>query len=107
MSVEGVTDELLVRYLDTWVPTALHAARRITFVLAWPGAADVGAAESVLRVFAEFTDRLAGHRVALIFVAPEVGAVGARLAAVQTELRTPAALAVHPVAGRAQTQPSA
>jgi hypothetical protein len=107
MSVEGVTGELLVRYLDTWVPTALHAGRRATFVQAWPGAADVAAAESVLRVFAEFADRLSGRRVALVFVAPEPGETGARLAAVQAELRTPPELAVHPVAGRAETHLSA
>jgi hypothetical protein len=107
MSVEGVTGELLVRYLDTWVPTALHASKRATFVQAWPGDADVDAAESVLRVFAEFADRLSGRRVSLIYVAPTLRDIAARLAAVQAELRTPAALSVYPVAGPAETHLSA
>ncbi len=94
---------MLVRYLDTWVPTALHASKRLTFVQAWPGDADVDAAESVLRVFAEFADRFGGHRVSLVFVAPSPGDIAARLAAVQAELRTPAALSVHPVAGQAES----
>jgi hypothetical protein len=117
MPLQGVTTELLVRYLDTWVPTALHAGRRATFVQAWSDTAEaetaeadtaaLDAAESVLRVFAEFADRLGGRRVTLVFLAPDSGPIAARLAAAQAELRTPPALAVHPVAGAIDTHLSA
>jgi hypothetical protein len=107
MSVEGVTDELLVRYLDTWVPTALHASRRLTYVQTWPGDADPAAAESVLRVFAEFADRFRGHRLTLLFVAPSVSEAAARIATVEAEVRTPAELSIHAVAGRVETHLSA
>lgn len=103
MSLTGVTGELLIRYLDTWVPTALHAGRRVTFVQAWPQTADVDAAESALRVFAEFADRFGDRRVSLVFVAPSLGDAAERLATLQAELVTPASLSVYPVAGRAET----
>jgi hypothetical protein len=99
MSIADVTRELLVRYLDTWTPTALHSARRATFVQAWTGRADTGVAEAALRVFAEFTDRLRGRRLTVVLVAPETGELTRRLEAVQAELGTPAELAVHAVAG--------
>jgi hypothetical protein len=99
MSIADVNRELLVRYLDTWTPTALHGARRATFVQAWGGPADAGVAEAALRVFAEFTDRLRGRRLTVVLVAPETGELTGRLDAVQAELGTPAELAVHAVAG--------
>jgi hypothetical protein len=99
MSIADVTRELLVRYLDTWTPAALHGARRATFAQAWAGPADIGLAEAALRVFAEFSDRLRGRRLAVVLVAPETGELTARLDAVQAELGTPAELGVHAVAG--------
>jgi hypothetical protein len=99
MSIVDVTRELLVRYLDTWTPSALHGARRATFVQAWTGPADVGIAEAALRVFAEFADRLRGRRLTVVLVAPETGELTSRLDAVQAELGTSAELAVHAVAG--------
>src|SRR2546430_12280331 len=99
MSIVDVTRELLVRYLDTWTPTALHTARRATFAQYWAGPADVGVAEAALRVFAEFTDRLRGRRLAVVLVAPETDELAARLDAVQAELGTPPELSVHTVAG--------
>jgi hypothetical protein len=99
MSIAGVTRELLVRYLDTWAPAALHGARRATFALAWSGPADVAAAEAALRVFAEFTDRLRGRRLTVVLVAPAEAGATERLAAVQTELGTPPELGVHVVTG--------
>ena len=71
MSIADVNRELLVRYLDTWTPTALHGARRATFVQAWTGPAGTGVAEAALRVFAEFADRLRGRRLTVVLVAPE------------------------------------
>jgi hypothetical protein len=99
MSIAGVTRELLVRYLDTWAPGALHSGRRATFAQAWSGAADPDTAEAALRVFAEFADRLRGRRLTAVAVAPDPTEVSVRLAAVQAELGTPAELAVHTVAG--------
>lgn len=96
MSVVGVVRELLVRYLDVWTPTALHA-RRAAFAAAGPAGAAL--AEPALSVFAEFADRMRGRQLVLLVVAPDVDAVSRRLAAAQTELGTPAELSVHPVAG--------
>jgi hypothetical protein len=94
MSIAGVTRELLVRYLDTWTPGALHG-RRATYVQA--GA--VQTAESALRVFAEFADRLRGRRLAMVLVAPDADTIADRLAAVQAELGTPPDLTVHVLTG--------
>jgi hypothetical protein len=96
MPIVGVVRELLVRYLDVWTPTALHA-RRATFAAAGPAGADL--AEAALSVFAEFADRLRGRRLALLVVAPDVDTVARRLAAAQADLGTPPDLAVHPVPG--------
>jgi hypothetical protein len=76
MSIEGLRRELLVRYLDTWVPDALRGTRRATFVQAWPGGADVDGAEAALRVFAEFADHMRGRTLTLVFVAPTLGDLG-------------------------------
>ena len=100
MSIESVAREVLVRYLDTWAPVALHATRGATFALIWTGQPDLAAAEAALRVFAEFGDRLrGGRRLAVVLVAPEVTGLRTRAAELQRELRTPAEMAVHAVAG--------
>jgi hypothetical protein len=99
MSIAAVTRELLVRYLDSWTPGALQSAKRATFAQAWSGEPDVDAAEAALRVFAEFADRLRGRRLAMVLIAPSLDRLTARLDAVQKDLDTPAALAVHTVAG--------
>jgi hypothetical protein len=99
MSTAGVTKELLVRYLDTWTPGALHGAKRATFAQVWAGAPDVDAAEAALRVFAEFADRMRGRKLAVVLLAPSGPALLSRLDAVQKELDTPPALAVHAVDG--------
>jgi len=96
MPIVGVVRELLVRYLDVWTPTALHA-RRAAFAAAGPAGAEV--AEAALSVFAEFADRMRGRRLALLVVTPQVDGLAERLAAAQAELGTPAELSVHPVAG--------
>jgi len=103
MSIADVTRELLVRYLDSWTPTALHGARRATFVQAWAGPVDAGLAEAALRVFGEFSDRLRGRRLTVLVVGPDAAALAGPLAAVQAELRTPAELAVHAVTGEVPT----
>jgi hypothetical protein len=96
MPVEVVAAELLVRYLDSWIPGALHSSRRVTFVQCWQHTADVDAAESVVRVFSEFGDRMRGRTVSLVFIAPELGT----LAAVPNDV---VEIGVYPVAGTART----
>jgi hypothetical protein len=91
MSVSGVVQELLVRYLDVWTPTALHA-RRATFAYA-SGSSAAALPEAALRVFAEFGDRMRGRRLGFVVVVPDPGDAMSRLAA------APADLGVYPVAG--------
>jgi hypothetical protein len=66
MTIAGVTRELLVRYLDTWTPAALHAGKRATFVLA---GTDLGA-DDALRVFAEFDDLLRTRTLTFVVLSP-------------------------------------
>lgn len=88
MTVSGVVQELLVRYLDVWTPTALHA-RRATFAYASHSSA-AGLPEAALRVFAEFSDRFRGRRLGFVVVTPEsVGGLSGG----------PADLDVYPVVG--------
>lgn len=107
MSIAGVTRELLVRYLDTWVLTALHSARRITYLQAWSARADVDGAEASLRVFAEFADHMRGRSATLVFLAPDTGGLADRLDAVQAELALPVRVGVHVVTGTPGTHLSA
>lgn len=86
-----------MRYLDTWTPAALHAARRITYAAT---GAD-GSAVAALRVFGEFADRLGGHRLAMVVAAPtpeSARTLGNRLAAVHAEVGAPPDLTVNTVA---------
>jgi hypothetical protein len=96
--IAAVRRELLVRYLDRWVPAALHRSRRATVAQAYAGA-DGGTAEAALRVFAEFADLLAGRRLTVAVLAPGAAGLAERLAAAQRDLGTPAELAVHVVDG--------
>jgi hypothetical protein len=104
MSISGVTRELLVRYLDTWAPTALHSARGATFVQVWSGAPDADTAEAALRVFAEFADRLRGRRLTVVLLSAEPDQLEQRLTALQHEL--PPAIDVHTVKGLEKLQPA-
>jgi hypothetical protein len=88
MSVTGVVQELLVRYLDVWTPTALHA-RRATFAYA-SGSSAPELPGAALRVFAEFADRMRGRRLGFVVVTPET---------VTGLAAAPADLGVYPVAG--------
>jgi hypothetical protein len=60
----AVERELLVRYLDVWTPAALRSHRGATYVESGDGDAVVDA----LRVFGEFADRLAGHRLEVVLL---------------------------------------
>jgi hypothetical protein len=99
MSIAGVTRELLVRYLDLWVPGAVHSPHGATFLHASATELDGDVAEAALRACAEFGDRLARRRLTLLHVAPEVTQLRQRLDAVQRELRTPPELSLHVMPG--------
>jgi hypothetical protein len=80
----AVKRELLVRYLDTWAPAALHGTRQAGYA-----ELSTGSTLDALRVFAEFPELLAKHRL-------EVVAAGA---AVPDDLDLPAGLDVRIVDG--------
>jgi hypothetical protein len=94
----AVKRELLVRYLDAWAPAALHGARKATFVLGYAVTAD-DSAVAALRVFGEFADLLARHKLTVVVLAPDSDGLAARLDAVRQELGAPAGLSVRPVIG--------
>ncbi|MGK5518082.1 hypothetical protein ACSNN9_01860 [Micromonospora sp. URMC 107] len=96
MPTDAVLRELLVRHLETWLPGALHRARRATLALAYAGG-DAGSAEAALRVVAGHADRLRGRQLTVLVLAHDTGELPARLGAVEAEL--PAGVAVHLVPG--------
>lgn len=61
----AVRRELLVRYLDFWVPAALHGGRPGTYL----DRSAYGPA-AALRVIAEFADLLAGHGLTMVIDGP-------------------------------------
>ncbi|GGM32652.1 hypothetical protein ACFFX1_05105 [Dactylosporangium sucinum] len=101
MSIGAVSRELLVRCLDNWAPGGLHSAHGATFLLASGSSVDQEAAEAAVRALGEFADRLRGRRLSLLFVAPGVDGLEARLRAVLLEMQTPGDFGVHVVAGTA------
>ncbi|HET8684840.1 MAG TPA: hypothetical protein VFM54_23660 [Micromonosporaceae bacterium] len=103
-----VKRELLVRYLDAWAPVALHHARRATYAQAGPDAQagpvapGEGPAAAALRVFGEFPELLARHRLAVVVtgVAEDAApAVAAGLAEVLTEVGSPPGLSHQVTSG--------
>ncbi|HET8657575.1 MAG TPA: hypothetical protein VFM55_01095 [Micromonosporaceae bacterium] len=107
-----VKRELLVRYLDAWTPAALHHARRATYAQTWPlgdgppagrpAAPDEGTAAAALRVFGEFPELLARHRLAVVVagVAQDAApAVAASLAGVLAEVGSPPGLSHQVTSG--------
>jgi hypothetical protein len=58
-----VEHELLVRYLDAWLPAALHGHKRVTYV---DSSADGQSAVAAARVIAEFADLLRKHTVTMV-----------------------------------------
>lgn len=88
---QPIIRELLVRYLDTWTPAALHSGRPVTY------ASNAGADSAIaaLRVFGEFADRLAGHRLVMALTAAEPDALRRQLDTVHSELGGPAELVIQ------------
>ncbi len=84
-----VKRELLVRYLDAWTSAVTRSHRSATYVESALG----GPAADALRVFGEFADRLAGHRLDVVLL----GAPAETLTPVLRELGEPQGLAVHSV----------
>jgi hypothetical protein len=59
----AVTHELLVRYLDAWLPAVTHGHKRVTYVDSGTGGESAAAAA---RVFGEFPDLLARHPLTMV-----------------------------------------
>jgi three-Cys-motif partner protein len=97
----AVKRELLVRYLDGWAPAALHGGRQAIYI---DGYADLASAEAALRVFGEFPDLLARHRLSVTAVPADPGelaALSAHLDAVRAEVAGPPGLKVRALPGPA------
>jgi hypothetical protein len=80
----AVKQELLVRYLDFWVPAALHARKAATYL----DRSEHGPA-AVLRVVAEFADLLAGRQLTILVggeLPADPGLPGLRLAPAPVDL---------------------
>ena len=59
----AVRHELLVRYLDAWLPAVLHGHKRVTYV---DSSADPASAVAAARVICEFEDLLRRHSVTMV-----------------------------------------
>jgi hypothetical protein len=80
----AVRQELLVRYLDYWVPAALHSSRAATYL----DQSGFGPA-AALPVIVEFADLLAGRELAILVdgeLPADPGVPGLRLAPVPADL---------------------
>lgn len=104
VNLAALRRELLVRYLDVWLPQALHRSRRITVALVHPGT-DREVAEASLATIGEFADRIAGRRLTVVVLTPEPGSAD-RLAATQRELGLPPEVSVYAVAGGPDVLPA-
>ncbi|PZF92218.1 hypothetical protein [Micromonospora deserti] len=94
--IHAVLGELLVRHLETWLPGALHRARRATVALAYADGAPASA-EAALRVVTEYADRLRGRQLTVLVLADGAPELPARLGAAEAEL--PGEVTVHVVPG--------
>jgi hypothetical protein len=72
----AVKHELLVRYLDAWLPAAMHGHKRVTYVDA---GVSPDSAVAAARVFAEFPDLLARHPLTMVLTGPAPSATPAGL----------------------------
>src|SRR4051794_8168181 len=98
-AIGTVKRELLVRHLEAWAPAALHRARRVTYAHGYADADSGTAAEAAVRVLGEQTDLVRGRELSMVAVGDELAGVAARLARVQQETGSNAALGVHTISG--------
>lgn len=84
LAFAAVKRELLVRYLDTWAPAALHSSRRATYA----DLSSQGSVADAVRVFAEFPELLAKRGLEVVAVA-----------AVPPDLDLPSGLTARKVTG--------
>src|SRR5690242_10629219 len=99
----AVKRELLVRYLDAWLPAVLHGARRVTYADGYPGSHTIAA----LRACGEFTDRLDGRELTMAVAEPDPARrqrLAERLRQVHAELGAPAGIRLD--VGAALTPPA-
>jgi three-Cys-motif partner protein len=104
MALPAVKRELLVRYLDAWAPAALHGTHQATYVEGYAGLdpPEGSCAVAAARVFGEFADLLAGHRLTMLLAGPDAAGLDRldrRLAEVRAEFGDPAGLTVQTAAG--------
>ncbi|GLY05724.1 hypothetical protein [Actinoplanes sp. NBRC 101535] len=97
--ITTVTRELLVRYLQTWAPGALHRGRRAVYAHGYADADDGAAAEAAVRVLAALPDLARNRELSMVAVGAEAGGLIGRLGAAQRDSGAAAGLAVLPVGG--------
>ncbi len=98
-AIATVKRELLVRYLEAWVPAALHKARRVVYAHGYADADGGASVEAAMRVLAEQSDLVRGRELSLVATGDDLGAIGERLQAIQQESGAGAGLAVHTISG--------
>jgi hypothetical protein len=98
-AIATVKRELLVRYLEAWVPAALHRARRVIYAHGYADDDGGATAEAAMRVLAEQSDLVRGRELAMVATGDDLGAISARLATIQEQSGAGAGLAVHTISG--------
>ncbi|MDG4798867.1 hypothetical protein [Micromonospora sp. WMMD1082] len=96
MPIDTVGHELFLRHLDSWVPAALHRARRATVVLGYDGSVP-RLAEETLRLVGEHVAPRRGCRLTVLVLADGTVDLPARLG--DAEVGLPADVAVHLMPG--------
>lgn len=95
----AVKHELLVRYLDAWMPAALHGRKRVTYVDSSP---DGESALAAARVFCEFADLLDRHTLTMVLGGTDAAVLettAGRIAEIAAEHASPAGLVVQTAPG--------
>jgi len=98
-AIATVKRELLVRYLEAWVPAALHRARRVLYAHGYADADGGASAEAAMRVLAEQTDLVRGRELTMVATGHDLDEIGVRLNAIQAASGAGAGLAVHTISG--------
>lgn len=96
----AVKHELLVRYLDAWLPSVLHGHKDVTYVDAYADTGD--SAVAALRVFGEFADLLDRNTLTMVLAGSNAAAltsVESRLSVVAAEYGSPPGLVLTTAPG--------